>query len=189
MIKFRGVSTIAAICSIEGCRQWARPCVAAAVLLFASFAAHASHPDSVPVAGWLERARVSPGDIVLDAKLDSGAHTSSLHATNVQRFERDGKDWVAFDVDAGDGRSMRIARPLVRTARVKSALGADEARPTITLGICIGSVYRLTQVNLVDRGNLTKPLLIGRRFLKGRLVVDVSRRYVLEPACPHKTLR
>ncbi len=152
-------------------------------LVFSFPAAHASHPVAVPVAGWIERARLSPGDIVLEAKLDTGARMSSLHAVNLRQFERDGKNWVAFDVTGNDGRSVRLERPVLRIARIKSALGSDEARPTVTLGICIGRVYRVTEVNLADRSSLTKPLLIGRRFLKGRLRVDLAHRYLLEPAC------
>lgn len=70
---------------------------------------------------------------------------------------------------------------MVGSAHIKSALGGDEARPTVTLGICIGSVHRVTEVNLADRGSLTKPLLTGRRFLKGRLRVGLGHRYLLEP--------
>lgn len=143
----------------------------------------ASQPVAVPVAGWIERARLSPGDIVLEAKLDTGARTSSLHAVNLRQFERDGKNWAAFDVTGNDGRSVRLERPVLRIAHIKSALGSDEARPTVTLGICIGRVYLITEVNLVDRSSMTKPLLIGRRFLKGQLRVDLAHRYLLEPAC------
>jgi hypothetical protein len=157
--------------------------LALAVALAAAASAYAAQSDPLPVAGWLERVRLSPGEIVLEAKLDSGAYTSSLNAANVQRFMRDGKEWVAFDVVGHDERKTRIERPLVRIAVVKSALGVDRERPTVTLGICIGSVYRLSEVNLVDRSDLSKPMLIGRRFLRGRLLVDLKHRYLLEPTC------
>ena len=163
-------------------------CLALILLLSTASAADVPRPHALPIAGWLERARLSPGNIVLEAKLDSGARTSSLHAMNLQQFRRDGKDWVAFDVSGNDGRSVRIERPVVRIARIKSALGADEGRPTVALGVCIGSVYRVTEVNLVDRSSLTKPLLVGRRFLKGRFLVDLNRRYLLEPACTQKAV-
>ncbi len=143
---------------------------------------------ALPVAGRIERVRLTPGDVVVEAKLDTGAHTSSLDAMNMRRLIRDGTDWVAFDVTGNDGRSVRIERPVMRIAEIKSALGIDEDRPVVTLGICIGKVYRLTEVNLVDRSDLTTRLLIGRRFLKGRLLVNVNRRYLLEPACRRKTL-
>jgi len=163
-------------------------CAALVVSFSTAQTVHAARQDPLPVAGWLERARLSPGEIVLEAKLDSGARTSSLHAGNLQQFRRDGKDWVAFDVMGNDGRDVRIERPLVRIAQVKSALGTDEARPTVTLGICIGTVYRVTEVNLVDRSELTKPLLVGRRFLRGRFLVDMGRRHLLEPLCRRKTV-
>jgi hypothetical protein len=164
------------------CLLWAT--YASLSLVFSFPAAHGSGP--VPVAGWTERARLSPGDIVVEAKLDTAARTSSLHAVNPRQFERDGKNWVAFDVLGNDGRSVHFERPVVRISHVKSALGRDEARPTVTLGICIGSVYRVTEVNLADRSSLIKPLLIGRRFLKGRLRVDPDHRNLLEPVCDRK---
>ena len=156
------------------------------LLLLTAPAAYGAQPGSLPVAGWLERARLSPGEILLEAKLDSGALTSSLHAANLKQFKRDGKDWVAFDVTGNDGRTVHIERPLVRIAKIKSALGTDEGRPTVTLGICVGNVYRVTEVNLVDRGGLTNPLLIGRRFLRDQLLVDAGRQYLMEPTCTQK---
>jgi len=156
------------------------------LLLLAAPAVYGAQPVSLPVAGWLERARLSPGEILLEAKLDSGALTSSLHAANLKQFKRDGKDWVAFDVTGNDGRTVHIERPLVRIAKIKSALGTDEGRPTVTLGICVGNVYRVTEVNLVDRSGLTNPLLIGRRFLRDQLLVDAGRQYLMEPTCTQK---
>lgn len=157
----------------------------AAIALLCVVTPSTSASQNAPVAGWLERARISPGELVLEAKLDSAARTSSLHATNIERFQREGTDWVAFDAGA-DG--VRIERPLVRTARIRSAPHAEEERPVVKLGICIGSVYRVTEVNLVDRTDLAKPLLVGRRFLRGRLLVDTKRRYLLDPVCKPRTL-
>ena len=156
------------------------------LLLLAAPAVYGAQPVSLPVAGWLERARLSPGEILLEAKLDSGALSSSLHAANLKQFKRDGKDWVAFDVTGNDGRTAHFERPIVRIAKIKSALGTDEGRPTVTLGICVGNVYRVTEVNLVDRSGLTNPLLIGRRFLRDRLLVDTGRQYLMDPTCTQK---
>lgn len=157
------------------------------LLLLTAPAAYGAQPEALPIAGWLERARLTPGDILLEAKLDSGARTSSLHATNLKALKRKGKDWVAFDVTGDDGRTVHFERLLVRIAKVKSALGTDEDRPTVRLGICIGSVYRVTEVTLVDRSDLAKPLLIGRRFLRNRLLIDLGRHHLLEPACKRET--
>jgi hypothetical protein len=164
-------------------------CVLAISLLCAARADAATPARVLPIAGWLERARLSPGNVILEAKLDTGARTSSLDARNLQQFERDGRAWVAFDVTGNNEQTVRIERPLIRIASVKSALGADETRPTVALGVCVGNIYRVTEVTLVDRSILDKPLLIGRRFLRNRLLVDSSRRHLLELRCPLKTLR
>ena len=158
-------------------------------LLLAAVPAVAALPYyALPVAGRIEHVRLTPGDIVVEGKLDTGARTSSLDAINMQRLVRDNADWMAFDVTGNDGRTVRIERPVVRIAKIRSALGVDEDRPVVTLGVCIGKVYRVTEVNLVDRGDLTAPLLIGRRFLQGRLLVNVNRRHLLEPACKRTAL-
>ncbi|MBB63318.1 RimK/LysX family protein [Stutzerimonas balearica] len=55
--------------------------------------------------GRYENIRVEPLSQVLPAKMDTGAMTASLSATDIQRFERDGQPWVRFRLaveDAGD---------------------------------------------------------------------------------------
>ena len=56
--------------------------------------------DRVPklILGWLETTQILGSDMRIKVKLDPGAKTSSLQATNVQRFERDGNPWVRFDL-------------------------------------------------------------------------------------------
>ena len=60
-----------------------------------------------PVFGWVEKTTIEPWGVELKAKLDSGALTSSLHATDVEIFEKDGDDWVRFTVDVHDEASGR----------------------------------------------------------------------------------
>ncbi len=135
-------------------------------------------------AGWTERARVEPGGLVLHAKLDTGAENSSLHAPQVQWFKRSNEDWVRFRVTDRKGRSVDLERPVIRKARIKRHAGSGLERPVVGLGICLGSVHKEVQVNLVDRSKFQYPLLLGRSFLAGDFVVDSARRYTLAPACP-----
>jgi len=46
--------------------------------------------------GWLERVRLQPWDIVVKAKLDTGAKTAAIHATDLEYFDKEGKPWVRF---------------------------------------------------------------------------------------------
>ena len=67
---------------------------------------------------------------------------------------------------------------------------ADEAgqrhqRPVVELGICMGSFYRVAQVNLNSRDRMRYKLLIGRRYLKKGIILDSSKRLTTEPNCPN----
>jgi len=42
------------------------------------------------IVGWVEKARIYPGNLVLQAKMDSGADNSSLNVPHLVEFERDG---------------------------------------------------------------------------------------------------
>ncbi len=137
------------------------------------------------LAGWVERARVYPSGLALRAKLDTGAMNSSLHTRDLKRFERSGATWVLFQVTDHHGTSVEIQRPVIRTARVKRPSGESQERPVVILGICVGKVRKDVEVNLVDRSKFLYPLLLGRSFLAGDLVVDSARRYTLAPACPN----
>jgi hypothetical protein len=64
--------------SVKPVRALASVGAAAAALLAAAPAAAGG--DDQPVRGWLEHAHIEPSGISFDAKLDTGARTSSIHA-------------------------------------------------------------------------------------------------------------
>ncbi len=131
--------------------------------------------------------------LVLPARIDSGAQTSSLHAVNLQQFERDGKTWVRFEThyqpatDQAEKdqstfkklelKKLEIEAPLVRKVTVTQAAGS-ETRPVIALLVQLGSLTQNVEFTLTDRGNLTFPVLLGRRFFMDIAVIDVSKTYV-----------
>jgi len=136
------------------------------------------------VVGWIERIRLGEEGVVLTAKLDTGADTSSLHAVDVRWFNRDGAHWVAFDVAGEDGRKVRFERKVMRIAQIKRR-GGEQAldRPTVLMGVCLGHVYRVTEVNLADRTRFKQPFLVGRKFLEKHFAVDSARTNTVEPEC------
>lgn len=134
--------------------------------------------------GWIERVTLEGAGMVVAAKLDTGADTSSLNATGVRTFVRDGADWVAFEVVGQNGAKAVFERKVVRVARVKRTSGGVQKRPTIVLGVCLGKVYRLTEVNLTDRSGFNYEMLLGRSFLAEYFAVDSGLTYTVEPACP-----
>ncbi|GIZ13070.1 ATP-dependent zinc protease [Pseudomonas sp. NCCP-436] len=132
-------------------------------------------------------------DLVLAAKLDTGAMTASLSARDIKRFTRDGETWVRF-VLAVDGRDNEvIERPLARISKIKRRAGdydPDEGktytpRPVIELQLCMGQALRTIEVNLTDRSAFQYPLLIGSEALKDfQAMIDPSLKYAAgKPGC------
>lgn len=134
--------------------------------------------------GWVERVRLGTEGVVVAAKLDTGADTSSLHATDLHWQVRDDGEWVDFQVLGDNGESARFERKVVRVARVKRASGGAELRPTVLIGVCLGAVYRVTEVNLTDRSAFNYEFLVGRRFLAKYFTVDPALAKTVEPLCP-----
>ena len=121
--------------------------------------------------------------LIVAAKLDTGADTSSLHAENIRWEKRADGDWVAFDVIGVTGEKARFEHKVVRVARIKRNSEPAQSRPTILMGVCLGNVYKLTEVNLTDRSRFNYEMLVGRSFLAGRFAVDSARMNTVEPAC------
>jgi len=134
------------------------------------------------VIGQKEYVYLRDAEMKLSARIDTGAKTSSLHATDIQRYERDGKNWVRFTLtDPEAKRTVELERPLVRRVRIKEHNGDDQRRYIVELRITLGTIKCRTEFSLVDRGHFEFPVLIGRSFLHGKAVVDVTKEYTTSP--------
>ncbi len=144
--------------------------------------------------GLNEYARLSDLDLVIAAKLDTGAKTASLSARDIKRFKKNGESWVRFYLAIDDTHAHPIERPLARISKIKRRAGdynpeEDDkrytARPVIELDVCMGSALRRIEVNLTDRSAFQYPLLIGSEALKRfDALVDPSLKYAAgQPGC------
>lgn len=132
-------------------------------------------------------------DLQVPAKLDTGAQTASLSARDIERFKRNGKNWVRFYLAIDEAHAHPIERPLARISKIKRRAGdidPDEdksytARPVIELQMCLGNAMRSIEVNLTDRTAFQYPLLIGSDALtRFGALIDPSLTYVAgKPGC------
>lgn len=130
------------------------------------------------VLGEAEIVYLEPADIKMQARIDTGATTSSLHAENIERFERDGERWVRFQTRRKEGEEpIPMELPVTRRLKIKTTNESQDSRPVVEVNVRIGKHTERIEVSLVDRLHYEFPLLIGRNFLKGIAVVDVSRAY------------
>ena len=140
--------------------------------------------EKLLVTGWSEWVRLFPGDIVVKAKLDTGAKTPSIDARGVKLYKKDGKPWAKFRFTNNAGESIVMDRPVVKNARIKDLSGPSHRRPVVKLGICLGDRYLITEVNLYDRSRFNFRLLLGRRFLgPASIAVNANRQYTVMPTC------
>lgn len=136
--------------------------------------------------GWIEKALIYPGGLAFDAKLDTGAATTSINAVDIEKFNQDGQEWVRFTAVDKSGKRFPFERKLLGVAEIKRHQGPPQRRFVVKMGICIGNHYAETEVNLIDRSRFKYPLLIGRSFMAGRLIPDPSAEYTVEPECREK---
>ena len=113
---------------------------AAMVFCLVSRSAPTGAAETSVVAGWAETVRIYPGGVLINAKLDSGANTSSLHVRKPAIYKRNGQDWIKFEFRNRRNVTTLIDRPIVRIARIKEAGGVLQQRPVITIGICLGDI-------------------------------------------------
>lgn len=135
----------------------------------------ASDDNQKIIAGWVENIILETGQVRFRAKLDTGAKTSSIHAKNIEEFERDGQAWVRFTLPKGlekKARAVTVETPVVRKTLIKRHKLESARRIVVDLGFCINSHHYVTEFTLADRSNYIYPVLLGRKFLTDNIVVD-----------------
>lgn len=136
------------------------------------------------VLGWIEPIILYPTKAKFDAKLDTGAKTSSIDAQHIERFQDiNGKEWVRFGIESPNGKRHLVERPVKRWVRIKMKRGGYMQRPVVEIGVCIAGHYIESEVNLTRRFHFNYPILIGRNMLRKRIVVDASKRHSSTPSC------
>ena len=146
-------------------------------------AANTERLNNKIIVGELERFFLVGPELVYVARIDSGATTSSIDARNVTRFERDGENWVRFDVPVPNvaDKLETLERKIARNVRIISA-SADEAerRPVVELQFIIGGLEQKAEFTLAEREHLSHSVLIGRNILRDVMLIDVGKEYATE---------
>lgn len=131
------------------------------------------------VLGQEEDARIEPPHLVLRARIDTGANTSSIDARDIEEFERDGEKWVRFTlIDRKTNTKHPIETKIARYAKIVQSSLPDTQfnRIVVKLKLTLGDFSDLSEFTLTDREHMDFPLLIGRNVLKDIAIVDVSAK-------------
>ncbi|MDN3645176.1 RimK/LysX family protein [Pontixanthobacter aestiaquae] len=131
--------------------------------------------------GWREVVALPELGITgIPAKIDTGARTSSLHANNIELFERDGEEVARFDLDFGEGKPFRHCEA-VRVAHrtITSSNGLAQERLIVKTILAMGGQEFRAEFSLADRSDMVFPMLIGRTALRRRFLVNPGRSFLV----------
>lgn len=123
---------------------------------------------------------LEPGGVLVRSLIDTGAAISSLGTLELTLFERDGDQWVRFQVPQleANAEPARVELPVKRFLRVERPGFGSQRRPVVDMNLSVGDVTQMVEVSLSERSDSDHPLLVGRNFLRDTAVIDVSRRYL-----------
>ncbi len=135
------------------------------------------------VAGYLEKVWLGDNAIAFEAKLDTGANTSSINAARSETFQRNNKTWVRINLTNRWNQSYQFEVPVKKTLRIRRAGARKTRRFVVDLKLCVGGRSAVTEFSLADRTGQSYQILVGRRFLRGRLLVDSGKQFIVSKLC------
>ena len=120
------------------------------------------------------------------AKIDTGARTSSMHVDSIEPFSNEAGQMRARIVKkiSHAGRTTVIRDwnvPVHGFKEVRSSNGMKETRAIIKTTLKIGDITREVEFTLTNRKLMRYEILIGRRALRGKFLVNPSKSYLLSP--------
>ena len=120
------------------------------------------------------------GVVGLRAKVDTGASTSALHATDISEFERDGQRWVRFTAHRARWCSAAIAaRRRWSPASSSKFQWRVQTRYVVRTLLALGSHVWPVEFTLTCRKTMRYRLLLGSKALvDGQWLIDPSRTYI-----------
>ncbi|MGD8427136.1 MAG: RimK/LysX family protein [Balneolaceae bacterium] len=123
----------------------------------------------------------------IDAKVDTGAYTSSLHCHHIKSYRENGKEYVKFNLldPSHDTYNDKLFKwPVYRKKTIKSSNGSREERFIVKTKVKIFESIFTAELSLTDRSEMRYPILLGRKLLNNRFLVDVSKKYISKMTAP-----
>ena len=134
------------------------------------------------VVGWKEHAAL-PDLKVKDviAKMDTGANLASIDASEIKYSTKGGVKHVNFKIKKRNNTVRKTSAALAGFKRIKSSNGDVERRPYIKTTLLVDGISKKIELTLTDRGPMDYTMLIGRKALGRRWVVNPSVSFLTKP--------
>lgn len=115
----------------------------------------------------------------IDAKVDTGAYTSAIHCHDIVSFKEDEQEMVSFkllDPSHPAYNHKEIKLPVKARRNIKNSFGQVQKRIIVQARMRIYDKTYKVELSLADRSKLEYPVLLGRKALYNRFIVDVSQK-------------
>ena len=140
--------------------------------------------NNLPIIGQNELVSIGTRALGVPAKIDTGADSSSIWASDI-KVKRDGT--LVFKL-FGEGNKHYTGKVFKRTdykvAVVRSAMGEEQVRYRTHLTIDLAGRKIRVLFNLADRSRNNFKILVGKRTIAGKFVVDVTKKAMEFPKNP-----
>lgn len=137
--------------------------------------------SSSTIIGWREHVALPQlGVKSIKAKVDTGARSSSIHAFDIQSFERDGIPWVKFSIypkQRSSEKAITAEAPVLDIRQIRSSTGQVQQRYVILTVIELMGQSWPIELTLACREEMGFRMLLGRQAIRGRMIVDPQRSF------------
>lgn len=111
----------------------------------------------------------------IHAKVDTGAYTSSLHCRQARVV--DGiLEFILLDEEHPEFTGMKFYFSEFEERHIKNSFGEVELRFVIITSLRIFNEEITAEFSLSNRGSLKFPILIGRKIVRNRFIIDVAKK-------------
>ncbi|HAI10294.1 MAG TPA: ATP-dependent zinc protease [Phycisphaerales bacterium] len=136
-----------------------------------------------PVIGWREWVHLPElGDLVVKAKVDTGARSSALHAHKLKHFtDEQGVEKVSFEIwpfQDSHAKASTFTLPVHESRWIKSSNGHQAYRPVVIVNITLMDQTWPIELTLTNRDEMGFRMLLGRQAIRRKMLVDAGKSFL-----------
>ena len=119
------------------------------------------------------------GLLDIEAKVDTGAYTSAIHTHKIEEKTINGEKFINFtllDPEHIQYNEKEFSTKNYNKKTIKSSNGTSEERFAIQTTVTLFNETHNIELTLSERSDMKYPILLGRKFLIKKFIVDTSQK-------------
>ena len=144
-------------------------------------------PDTPVRIGWREWVELPEWDIVVKAKIDTGAKSSSIDVANIEHLPG---NRVGFDIHRyrKKERVVHVEADIHRLTRVRSSNGHMQERVVVRTPLLLAGRQKDILITLTSRRTMLHRMLLGREALRDDFLIEAGTDHIATPAARKRSI-